>query len=80
MKNFFRYCLIKKKITVPPLAPIQLPDPTDLPFLEVASMLDDPILVTGNTKHFPTSCVGHVKILLPREAWDLLQTKMENIG
>ena len=61
-----------RRIIVPPLPLIQLPDPDDLLFLEVASLLDDPILVTGNTKHFPPSLVGKVKILSPRQAWELL--------
>ena len=74
---FFSVLPFQKKIIVPPRSPIQLPDPTDLPFLEVASLLDNPILVTGNTKHFPATCVGKVKILSPREALELLQKNIK---
>ena len=56
-----------RRLTVPPLPFILLPDPNDLPFLEVASLLEDPILVTGNTKHFPSSLSGKLKVLLPRQ-------------
>ena len=72
VEGFFSILPYQQRIIVSPLPPIQLPDPTDLPFLEVASLLDDPILVTGNAKHFPASLVGKVKILSPRQAWELL--------
>ena len=64
---------LQKKVSVPPSLSIHLPDQSDIPFLEVASLLDIPILVTGSTKHFPASLVGKVKVLSPRQAWELLQ-------
>ena len=47
----------------------ELPDPWDLPFLEVALALDEPVLVTGNIKHFPSDLCMGVRVLSPQEAW-----------
>lgn len=50
---------------------IQLPDPEDSMFIEVAvSSLAD-ALVTGNIKHFPTSQRHGVHVLTPRQFLDL---------
>jgi len=48
------------------------PDPDDQPFLEVALVATDQVLVTGNIKHFPPDCRGKVMVLTPREAWERL--------
>lgn len=77
VQSFFSILPHQKKFIIPPRSSIQLSDPSDLPFLEVALLLDDPILVTGNIKHFPLSLIGKVKVLSPREAWELLQTRIE---
>lgn len=39
-------------ILPPPLPPYLLPDPDDLPFLEIA-LAAEAVLVTGNLRHFP---------------------------
>ena len=39
-------------VTAPPLA-VELPDPDDLPFVEVATAGRADALVTGNRRHFP---------------------------
>lgn len=52
-----------------PWAHGRLPDPDDLPFLEAALHATDQVLVTGNARHFPSSCRGPVKVLTPTEAW-----------
>ena len=43
----------------------ELPDRSDAPFLEVASMAEVP-LVTGNTKHFPAEICQGVEICDPK--------------
>ncbi len=49
-----------------------LPDPEDVPFIEVALTASVP-LVTGNKKHFPASaCRGH-RILTPADFLRLLK-------
>lgn len=45
------------------------PDKDDTLFLEVAAEANPPILVTGNTKHYPQNCRGRVSVLSPQEAW-----------
>ena len=54
-----------------PLA-ADLPDPDDLPFLEVAFEADA-VLVTGNKRHFPKRERQGVRVLSPREFLDLLR-------
>jgi putative PIN family toxin of toxin-antitoxin system len=46
---------------------VVLPDPDDLPFLEVAAS-GQAILVTGNLRHFPKTATGTVRVLSPA-AW-----------
>jgi uncharacterized protein len=50
-----------------PLAPDLLPDPDDLPFLEVARE-GSGTLVTGNIRHFPETARKGVRILDPAQA------------
>lgn len=68
---------LQKRIIVPPLNSACLPDSDDLPFLEVASVLDDPVLVTGNIKHCPLVAVGKVIVLSPHQAWERLRYASE---
>lgn len=49
-----------------------LPDPSDLPFLEVAMYATDRILVTGNARHYPKAARGDVIVISPAEAWTRL--------
>ena len=46
---------------------VQLPDPDDLPFLEVAHGAQVDALVTGNVRHYPSSSRRGVKVLAPAE-------------
>jgi putative PIN family toxin of toxin-antitoxin system len=58
----------------PPRLEISIPDPDDLPFLEVARAAGA-VLVTGNRAHFPVGADGTlegVKVLSPRELLSLL--------
>lgn len=50
-----------------PLPPDLLPDPDDLPFLELA-LTSDATLVTGNLRHFPSTRRRGVEVLEPVEA------------
>jgi putative PIN family toxin of toxin-antitoxin system len=52
--------------------PAELPDPGDIPFLEVAASADA-ILVTGNTRHYPKRSRVGVTVLSPREFLELLR-------
>ena len=54
-----------------PLA-VTLPDPADLPFLEVAEAARA-ILVTGNTRHYPNDMCGGVRVLSPAEFLELIR-------
>jgi putative PIN family toxin of toxin-antitoxin system len=52
---------------------VELPDRSDLPFLETASAMDA-ILVTGNTRHFPRHERAGVIVMTPREFLDFLRS------
>lgn len=58
-------------ITATPLR-VHLPDPDDLPFLEVA-IAAQALLVTGNKKHFPHNIAGTVPVVSPGEFLDMLR-------
>lgn len=59
-------------IVADPLA-LQLPDETDLPFLEVAVAGGVDALVTGNPKHFrPRASPLEIPVLTPRQYLDCL--------
>ncbi len=51
---------------------VVLPDPDDLPFLEVAAS-GHAILVTGNRRHFPKAATGTVQVLSPAECLEALR-------
>jgi putative PIN family toxin of toxin-antitoxin system len=52
--------------------PTKLPDPGDVPFLEVA-VAADAILVTGNLRHYPNESCAGVTVLTPREFIELVR-------
>lgn len=52
-----------------------LPDPDDLPFLEVAAA-GQATLVTGKRRHFPKAAVGSVVVASPNECLKALQRKL----
>ena len=58
-------------VAAPPLA-ARLPDPDDLPFLEVAAAAGA-ILVTGNARHFPKAACKGVTVVSPKEFLELLR-------
>jgi putative PIN family toxin of toxin-antitoxin system len=58
-------------VAAPPLQ-ARLPDPSDLPFLEVARAAQA-ILVTGNRRHFPKKACKGVSVIAPRELLDIIR-------
>jgi putative PIN family toxin of toxin-antitoxin system len=50
---------------------IGLPDPDDLPFLEVAAAAGA-VLITGNQRHYPKRAAGRVAVVSPAECLNLL--------
>ncbi|NJK90715.1 MAG: putative toxin-antitoxin system toxin component, PIN family [Blastochloris sp.] len=58
-----------QQVNPKPWQGMSLPDPSDLPFVEVAASLNDPVLVTGNGKHFPLDRSEGIRILSPQAAW-----------
>ena len=52
-----------ERVTARPLA-CDLPDPDDLPFLEVAAQVGA-VLITGNTTHYPEALRGGVRVVAP---------------
>jgi putative PIN family toxin of toxin-antitoxin system len=63
--------------SAPPLS-IDLPDPEDLPFIEVAAVAAASALVTGNARHFTLAIeILDVPILSPAEFLDFWRTRNE---
>ena len=54
-----------------PLA-VELPDADDMPFLEVAAAADA-VLVTGNTRHYPSRSRAGVTVLTPKEFLEIVR-------
>jgi len=54
-----------------PALPIQLPDPRDLMFIEVAVAAMADALVTRNLSHFPANQCRGVRVLTPRDRLDV---------
>ena len=62
-----------ESVTAAPLVGVvELPDPKDVPFLEVAVAGQADALVTGNARHFPDT--RGVDLLTPRELLDRLES------
>jgi putative PIN family toxin of toxin-antitoxin system len=63
-------------VSAPPLFSLDLPDPEDLPFVEVAAAAGADALVTGNTRHFASaaSTIG-IPILSPAEFLDAWRSR-----
>jgi putative PIN family toxin of toxin-antitoxin system len=59
--------------TIPPPLRVELPDRSDLPFLETAAATNA-ILVTGNSRHFPRHERAGVVVMTPRELLDFLRS------
>jgi len=59
------------KITPQPIA-ASLPDPDDLPFLEIAVSAKVDLLVTGNKKHYPARARRAVQVVSPKECLGMM--------
>jgi len=68
--SFLRYSA--EQVVPRPLG-VVIPDPDDVPFLEVAAA-SDAVLITGNRKHFPAKNVGRVRVASPAEFMALFHT------
>lgn len=55
-----------------PIEGLKASDDSDTKFLEVAAATESKIVVTGNEKHYPEKTRGEVRILSPRESFELL--------
>lgn len=62
---------VAEPVAAVPLA-TELPDVDDAPFLEVAAAADA-VLVTGNTRHYPSRSRAGVTVLTPREFLDVVR-------
>lgn len=58
-------------VVAPPLK-VELPDPDDLMFVEVALASQADAIVTGNKKHFPAESCGGILVVSPAELLFLL--------
>ncbi|MBM3493419.1 MAG: putative toxin-antitoxin system toxin component, PIN family [Armatimonadetes bacterium] len=54
---------------------LDLPDPSDRPFIEVAVAAVADALITGNRRHYPSGVAGVVPVLSPSEALAMLATR-----
>ena len=64
---------LRAEFLAPPPLSVEMPDPTDRPFLEVAAHADA-VLVTGNVRHYPKRVRAGVTVLTPREFLDSLRS------
>ena len=71
-ENVERILAVLRMGPTPKPLPVVLPDPDDLPFLEVAAA-DGAVLVTGNLKHFPPKSRSGVTVMPPAEFLKLLR-------
>lgn len=62
---------IAEPVAAVPLA-AALPDPGDLPFLEIAAA-GGAVLITGNLRHFPKKACRGITALSPRDFLELLR-------
>lgn len=59
--------------------PANLPDPDDLPFLEVAAAAEA-VLVTGNLRDYPKKAAGRVAVVTPAGYLNLLRGSKTGTG
>lgn len=65
---FFGILAHQQHLAVAPAEGLSAAEAADTKFLEVAAAIESRVLVTGNTKHYPRSGRGHVRVLTPAEA------------
>ncbi len=72
LAQFWEILPFQKHVTVSPTIELSASEPADTKFLEVANATASKILVTGNIKHFPRKSRGHVRVLSPADAVQVL--------
>ncbi len=60
--------------------PFQLPDPKDVAFLEVVLAAQAECLITGNLKHFPSSCRQGIRVFSPAEFLEFYRSRQDRAG
>jgi uncharacterized protein len=69
---FWEILPFQRHLVAMPIEGLKASDDSDTKFLEVAAATESKILVTGNEKHYPEKTRGEVRILSPREAFELI--------
>ena len=69
---FWEILPFQRHLVVMPIEGLKASDDSDTKFLEVAAATESKLLVTGNEKHYPEKTRGDVRILSPREAFELI--------
>ncbi len=57
-----------------------LPDPDDMAFLEVALAAQAECIITGNLKHFPSSCRQGMRVFSPAEFLEFYRDQQDRAG
>jgi putative PIN family toxin of toxin-antitoxin system len=72
MAAFWEILPFQRHLVAMPMEGLKASDASDTKFLEVAAATESKILVKGNEKHYPEKTRGDVRILSPREAFELI--------
>ncbi|MGD1000002.1 MAG: putative toxin-antitoxin system toxin component, PIN family [Candidatus Brocadiia bacterium] len=72
VSNILALIRFKAERIIPASLRVEIPDRSDLPFLEAAAAANA-ILVTGNARHFPRHERAGVIVMTPREFLDFLR-------
>jgi putative PIN family toxin of toxin-antitoxin system len=72
VRAFWEILPFQTHLVAMPIRGLEASDASDTKFLEVAAATESKILVTGNARHYPEKTRGVVKMLSPREAFDLV--------
>ncbi len=76
VKRFIRLLKTKSKVVKPKSLGFTLKDPGDDKFLECALAAKANYLVTGNTRHFPSSAYKGIQIVSPRDFWEMYKESL----
>ena len=77
VRDFLAFFQQQHWINAHPVNVKELPDLSDVPFAEVALSQDQPVLVTGNPRHFPKTKLKGLRVLSPQQAWTQLVQEQE---
>ena len=76
VKRFLRLVKARSKPVKPKSLEFTLKDPEDNKFLECALAGKVDCLVTGNTRHFPFRSYKGIKVISPREFWEIYMASL----